>query len=74
MIEMYKVSALLISGLLLIALGFSVYHMEGFQAGQPGIRCGVDLPGCPNGLECMNGICSSSIPPALLANQLQVYP
>jgi hypothetical protein len=50
------------------------YNSEGFQAGMPGIRCGVDLPGCSNTKQCLNGFCSSTNKPALLANQLPVYP
>jgi len=47
---------------------------EGFQAGMPGKRCGVDLPACNQGLQCMNGFCEPTVQPSLLSNQLSVYP
>ena len=28
-------------------------------------RCGVDFPGCPDGLECMNGFCVSKEVPIM---------
>ena len=59
---------------LLITAIVLCYNSEGFQAGMPGIRCGVDLPGCSNTKQCLNGFCSSTNKPALLANQLPVYP
>ena len=42
-----------------ILLGLSGFHFEGFQAGMPGKRCGVDLPSCAEGTTCMNGFCQS---------------
>jgi hypothetical protein len=53
---------------------FPYYTGEGFQSGMPGVRCGVDLPICRVGLQCMNGFCSSPSQPLLLQNQLPVYP
>jgi len=47
---------------------------EGFKSGMPGVRCGVDLPTCNVGLQCMNGFCGSPSQPPLLNNQLPVYP
>ena len=64
----------------LIMLGLLVYTVylyfvsEGFQAGMPGVRCGVDLPRCRRGNECMNGFCSPPDQPMLIKNQLPVYP
>ena len=49
-------------------------NIEGFSAGQPGIRCGVNLPKCPPGKWCMNGICMRPDAPRLPKNQLPVYP
>jgi len=70
-----KSNLLLIIGFaLLITVMVLCYNSEGFQAGMPGIRCGVDLPGCSNTKQCLNGFCSSTNKPALLANELQVYP
>jgi len=63
-----------IIGLALILLGLKKYSSEGFTVGMPGVRCGVDLPTCKEGLQCFNGFCSSPVKPALLANQLPVYP
>jgi hypothetical protein len=62
-----------IIGIALVLLGLQTYS-EGFTAGMPGIRCGVDLPTCNPGLQCFNGFCSSPVKPSLLANQLPVYP
>ena len=53
---------------------YPAYFDEGFTSGMSGIRCGVDLPICPPGLQCMNGFCGSSSQPPLLQNQLPVYP
>lgn len=47
---------------------------EGFQAGMPGVRCGVDLPTCQYGLQCVNGFCGSPKQPSLPSNELPVYP
>lgn len=64
---------LLVIGIGLTLLGVSGFR-EGFRAGMPGIRCGVDLPTCSVGLQCMNGFCEKALPPALLKNELPVYP
>ena len=56
-------------------LGLSnMYVAEGFRAGEPGIRCGVDLPPCAPGSQCMNGFCGNPAAPALPRNELPVYP
>jgi hypothetical protein len=47
---------------------------EGFQAGMPGVRCGVDLPTCQHGLQCINGFCDTPRQSALPPNELPVYP
>jgi hypothetical protein len=65
--------------LIVLFIGFSlvVYSNiinEGFQSGMPGVRCGVDLPTCRFGLQCMNGFCGSPQQPPLLKNELPVYP
>jgi hypothetical protein len=64
--------------LLVLLVGFFLIVMpslrEGFEAGMPGVRCGVDLPTCQSGLQCINGFCSSSRKPSLPANELPVYP
>lgn len=51
-------------------------RFEGFVnvPGTPGTRCGVDLPTCPVGTQCMNGFCVNSQMPKLTPNQLPVYP
>jgi len=64
---------ILIIGAGLILLGLSGFR-EGFQAGMPGRRCGVDLPTCPPGTQCMNGFCETPKAPALPKNELPVYP
>jgi hypothetical protein len=70
-----KSKLLLFFGFILLIIGIALcYNSEGFQAGMPGIRCGVDLPGCSNTKQCLNGFCSSTAKPALLPNELQVYP
>jgi hypothetical protein len=70
-----KSKVVLIIGFVILIVGIVLsYNFEGFQAGMPGIRCGVDLPGCSNAKQCLNGFCSSTNKPALLANQLPVYP
>jgi len=47
---------------------------EGFEAGVPAVRCGVDLPTCAVGKQCMNGFCGYPSAPALPPNQLPVFP
>jgi hypothetical protein len=72
-----KVKSPLIAGVILLIIAIAIaffYNSEGFQAGMAGIRCGVDLPGCSSSKQCLNGFCSSTNKPALLANQLPVYP
>ena len=69
----WKVSVILVIGIALVLLGISRMK-EGFQAGMPGIRCGVDLPTCSPGLQCMNGFCDKPSAPPLPKNQLPVYP
>ena len=69
----WKLVAMIVIGLAIILLGFSGFK-EGFQAGLPGRRCGVDLPTCPMDLQCMNGFCEKPSAPPLLKNQLPVYP
>jgi len=54
-------------------LGISGFR-EGFKSGMPGIRCGVDLPTCSLGLQCLNGFCEKALAPALPKNELPVYP
>jgi hypothetical protein len=49
-------------------------HSEGFRAGHPGLRCGVDLPACVPGTQCINGFCAKPEAPALPANELPVFP
>jgi hypothetical protein len=34
---------------------------EGFVSGGAYTRCGVDLPPCPFGTRCMNGICANPV-------------
>lgn len=60
-------------GIVLILIGISTFK-EGFKAGMPGIRCGVDLPTCSNNLQCMNGFCENSLAPRLPKNELSVFP
>ena len=69
----WKVGLLFILGAVCIYLGLSGFR-EGFQAGLPGIRCGVDLPKCSTGFQCMNGFCVRPVLPALQRNQLPVFP
>jgi len=69
----WKIAALLVIGLGLVLLGLSKFR-EGFKAGMPGIRCGVDLPTCNPGLQCMNGFCETPSVPSLPRNELPVYP
>lgn len=49
---------------------------EGFEnvRGMPAIRCGVDLPTCASGTQCMNGFCVNYAKPSLTPNELPVYP
>lgn len=48
---------------------------EGFlQPGTPGVRCGVDLPTCSMGKQCLNGFCSAVDTAHLPPNELRVYP
>jgi hypothetical protein len=65
---------LLLVGTCAILLGRAAFLREGFTAGQPGIRCGVDMPGCAGGTVCMNGFCQRPMKPDLLNNELAVYP
>ena len=69
----WKVAIVLVIGIGFLLVGLSGFK-EGFQAGMPGRRCGVDLATCPPGLQCMNGFCKSPNAPALLKNELPVYP
>lgn len=73
MIAIYSIFIFII-GLGLLLLGFQMYSNEGFTAGMPGVRCGIDLPTCNHGSKCFNGFCSSQNTPILLPNQLPVYP
>lgn len=70
--------SLILACIIFIGLGFALLYasndMEGFRAGTPGVRCGVDLPICNFGLQCVNGFCGSPSAPPLLKNQLPVYP
>ena len=66
-----------IIGLGAILMGYmGLVEREGFlnAQGTPAIRCGVDLPTCAVGTQCLNGFCSGTAKPALLANQLAVFP
>ena len=69
----WKVAIVFIIGLGLVLVGMSGFR-EGFKAGMPGIRCGVDLPTCAQGLQCMNGFCEHPGVPVLPKNELPVYP
>jgi hypothetical protein len=63
--------------LLVLFVGFFLIvapSYEGFQAGMPGVRCGVDLPTCQYGLQCINGFCGAPKQPPLPLNELPVYP
>jgi hypothetical protein len=64
--------------IIFLIIGFLLFFptsgFEGFQAGMPGVRCGIDLPACSFGLQCMNGFCGSPSTPPLLKNELPVYP
>ncbi len=49
-----------------ILMALYLYIIPGSREGfVDKIRCGVDLPSCPEGLRCMNGYCKSDIPPTL---------
>ena len=70
---------LFIIGLCAIIIGHAAFIKEGFSAGgpyagEPGIRCGVDLPTCAPGTACMNGFCQRPQKPDLPSNELPVYP
>ena len=70
---------ILLVGICALLLGQAALFKEGFMfgqppAGKPGVRCGVDLPGCSTGLACMNGFCRVPHAPPLLNNELRVYP
>ena len=68
---------LLIIGLGAIVMGYmGLVEREGFlnARGTPAIRCGVNLPTCTVGSQCINGFCSGTAKPSLLANQLPVLP
>jgi hypothetical protein len=65
---------LILSILLIIGIVISRIAKEGFQAGLPGIRCGVDLPLCSNPSKCVNGFCEKLVQPKLTPNQLPVFP
>jgi hypothetical protein len=60
-------------GAIIVSLsGFS--NIEGFAAGDPAVRCGVDLPECAGGLACTNGFCLEAGQPILKENELPVRP
>jgi len=69
----WKIVIIFLIGLFLMLLGISGFR-EGFKSGMPGIRCGVDLPTCSLGLQCLNGFCEKALAPALPKNELPVYP
>lgn len=70
-----KVSWKLVGIVVLVGLIFLLSsRFEGFQAGLPGIRCGVDLHSCSSGTQCLNGFCGNTNKPPLQANQLPVFP
>ena len=60
-------------GICILMFGLSGFR-EGFKAGMPGIRCGVDLPVCSSALKCLNGFCEGTQQPQLPRNQLPVFP
>jgi len=64
---------ILLMVVILVFVGF-IGMKEGFQAGIPGVRCGVDLPSCSSDSQCMNGFCGNPSAPLLPKNQLPVYP
>ena len=63
-------------GVLVAAWTGLTERLEGFvnRPGTPGVRCGVDLPPCSQGTQCMNGFCVNSKRPTLTPNELPVYP
>jgi len=70
---------LLLVGSCAVIIGQAAFFREGFmfgekKAGQPGVRCGVDLPACGGGNSCLNGFCQRVEISPLLPNQLPVYP
>jgi hypothetical protein len=64
---------LFIVGLAAIMLAHAGYS-EGFQAGTAAQMCGVDMPECPEGQQCINGVCARPDKPALPKNELPVLP
>jgi hypothetical protein len=64
----------LLVGVAAILLAHAGLAREGFKAGMPGVRCGVDLPTCSVGTRCVNGFCENTNPPTLPRNTLPVYP
>lgn len=64
---------LLVVGLAAIMLAHAGFS-EGFQAGTPAQMCGVDMPECPQGYQCMNGVCARPDKPNLPRNELPVLP
>ena len=65
---------LFVVGLSAIILGHAAFMKEGFAAGEPGIRCGVDMPNCIPGKICMNGFCQRPAKPSLPDNELPIFP
>ena len=65
---------LLLVGICAALLGHAGFLKEGFAAGEPGVRCGVDMPTCASGTVCMNGFCQRPTKPNLPDNELPVYP
>ena len=65
---------LLVVGAAAILLSHAFLMREGFKAGMPGVRCGVDMATCSVGTQCVNGFCEKTSPPTLPANDLPVYP
>jgi hypothetical protein len=61
-------------GLVAIVFLHAKIMREGFKAGEAGVRCGVDLPTCSVGSQCLNGFCQRIVQPVLPANELPVYP
>jgi hypothetical protein len=64
---------LLIVGLAAIMLAHAGFS-EGFQAGMAAKMCGIDMPNCPEGQVCINGVCARPDKPALPRNELPVLP